>query len=215
MAALAERADREIRASTDRLIALHGLEGEAASVVLERLAAHYAVTEPMSAAKAAAAGGLASGAFAGLMADLAAGGLTLGAGVVAGTILGALGGAGVARGHNVIHGAEKGWVAWSPAFLNGLVRSALLRYLAVAHFGRGRGAWAEAEAPAFWQEEVAQAVEARREAFDALWDNVRAAQDDTQAQTDLRALLADAATQLLERLYPGSVPAMQVGAEHA
>ena len=215
MAALAGRTDREIRASTDRLIALHGLEGEAASVVLERLAAHYAVTEPMSAAKAAAAGGLASGAFAGLMADLAAGGLTLGAGVIAGTILGALGGAGVARGHNVIHGAEKGSVAWSPAFLDGLVRSALLRYLAVAHFGRGRGAWAEAEAPAFWQEEVAQAVEARREAFDALWDNVRAAQDDTQAQSDLRALLADAATQLLERLYPGSVPAMEAGAGHA
>ncbi len=204
MAALAERADREIRTSTDRLIALHGLEGEAASIVLERLALNYSVSEPMSAAKAAAAGGIASGAFAGLMADLAAGGLTLGAGVIAGTILGALGGAGVARGHNIIHGAEKGSVAWSPAFLDGLVRSALLRYLAVAHFGRGRGAWAEAEAPAFWKEEVARAVEARREAFDALWDNLRVAQDDAQAESDLRALLGTAATQVLEQLYPGA-----------
>src|SRR5690606_21018674 len=148
MAALAERADREIRASTDRLIALHGLEGEAASIVLERLATHYSVTEPVSAGKAAAAGGIAAGALAGLKADLAAGGLTFGAGILVGTILGALGGAGVAHGHNIIRGAEKGSVAWSPAFLNGLVRSALLRYLAVAHFGRGRGAYAESEAPA-------------------------------------------------------------------
>jgi hypothetical protein len=91
MAELAERADREIRSSTDRLIALHGLEGEAASIVLERLRTHYSVTEPMSEGRAAAAGGLASGALAGLMADFAAGGLTLGAGVIVGTLVGALG----------------------------------------------------------------------------------------------------------------------------
>ena len=64
-------------------------------------------------------------------------------------------------------------VAWSPAFLDGLVRSALLRYLAVAHFGRGRGAYAEAEAPAFWKDEVARAFEARRPSFEALWENAR------------------------------------------
>jgi GTPase Era involved in 16S rRNA processing len=206
MAQLAERADREIRTSTDRLIALHGLEGEAASVVLERLAAHYRVTEPMSEGKAAAAGGIAAGALLGLKADLAAGGLTFGAGVLAGTILGALGGAGVARGHNIIRGAEKGSVAWSPAFLDGLVRSALLRYLAVAHFGRGRGAWAEAESPAFWKDEVGQVVDARKQQFEALWDNARASDDSAQAESDLRSLLVDAATQLLERLYPGAVP---------
>jgi hypothetical protein len=206
MAQLAERADREIRTSTDRLIALHGLEGEAASAVLERLAAHYRVTEPMSEGKAAAAGGIAAGALLGLTADLAAGGLTFGAGVLAGTILGALGGAGVARGHNIIRGAEKGSVAWSPAFLDGLVRSALLRYLAVAHFGRGRGAYAEAEAPAFWKDEVAQVVDARGQQFEVLWENARASEDTAQAESDLRSLLEDAATQLLERLYPGAVP---------
>jgi hypothetical protein len=163
----------------------------------------------MSEGKAAAAGGIASGALAGLMADLAAGGFTLGAGIVAGAIVGALGGAGVARGHNIVRGAEKGTVAWSPSFLDGLVRSALLRYLAVAHFGRGRGAYAEAEAPAFWKEEVTQAVDARRHAFDALWENVRGSDDAAQAEADLQSLLTGAATQLLERLYPGAVPAME------
>jgi hypothetical protein len=178
-------------------------------VVLERLETHYNVTEPMSEGKAAAAGGIASGALAGLMADLAAGGFTLGAGIVAGAIVGALGGAGVARGHNIVRGADKGTVAWSPSFLDGLVRSALLRYLAVAHFGRGRGAYAEAEAPAFWKDEVAQAVDARRQAFEALWENARGSDDAAQAEEDLKALLIDAATQLLERLYPGAVPAME------
>jgi len=209
MARLADRADREIRSSTDTLIALHGLEGEAATVVLERLATNYAVTSPMSEGKAAAAGGIATGALLGLKADLAAGGLTFGAGILAGTILGALGGAGVARGHNIIRGAEKGSVGWSPAFLDGLVRSALLRYLAVAHFGRGRGAWAEAEAPAFWKDEVGSAVEARKAQFEALWEGARASEDSAQVESDLGSLLEDAATQVLERLYPGSVVGME------
>jgi hypothetical protein len=209
MAELAERLDRQIRTSTDRLIALHGLEGEAAAVVLERLETHYSVTEPMSAGKAAAAGGIASGALAGLMADLAAGGLTLGAGIIAGTLVGALGGAGVAHGHNLVRGTDKGSVAWSASFLDALVRSALLRYLAVTHFGRGRGAYAEAEAPAFWKDEVTRSVGDRRQAFEALWDNARESNDVVQAEADLQSLLADAATQLLDRLYPGAVPAME------
>ncbi|MGH8662652.1 MAG: DUF3482 domain-containing protein, partial [Burkholderiales bacterium] len=135
--------------------------------------------------------------------------ITLGAGIVAGTLVGALGGAGVARGHNLVRGADKGSVAWSPSFLDGLVRSALLRYLAVAHFGRGRGAYAEAEAPAFWKDEVAHAVDPRRQAFEALWENARGSDDAAQAEADLQSLLADAAIQLLERLYPGAVPAME------
>jgi hypothetical protein len=202
MARLAERTDEAIRAVTDRLIALHGLEGSAAATVLERLREHYATTEPVSEGKAAAVGGVVSGALAGLAADLAAGGLTLGAGMLAGAIVGALGGAGIARGHNLATGVDASSVAWSPEFLDGLVRSALLRYLAVAHFGRGRGAYAESEAPAFWKDEVARAFAARRATFEALWENARGSQDLAQAEADLRTMLADTATDLLDRLYP-------------
>lgn len=202
MARLAERTDERIRAVTDRLIALHGLEGAAAATVLVRIREHYATTEPLNEGKAAAVGGVVSGALAGLAADLAAGGLTLGAGLIAGAIVGALGGGGIARGYNLATGVDAPTVAWSPAFVNGLVRSALLRYLAVAHFGRGRGAWAEAEAPAFWKQEVARAFEARRPSFDALWENARDPGNAAQAEVDLRTLLADTARELLERLYP-------------
>src|SRR5690606_22561246 len=159
----------------------------------------------MSEGRAAAAGGIASGALAGLLADLSAGGLTLGAGVIAGAIVGALGGAGVAWGHNVVRGADKRSVAWSPTFLDALVRWALLRYLAVAHFGRGRGRYAESEAPAFWQDEVAQVIESRRASFEALWENARSADDRAQTAKDLQELLTDAASELLDRLYPGAL----------
>lgn len=208
MTLLAERADQEIRATTDKLIALHGLEGAAASTVLERLRENYTLSEPLSEGKAAAVGGLVSGALSGLAADLATGGLTFGAGLVAGAIVGALGGASVARGHNVVRGVDRASVAWSSAFLDGLVRAALLRYLTVAHFGRGRGAYAQGEAPAFWKDEVERVFEPRRAAFEALWENSRASSPDkAQAEADLRAFLTDAATELLDRLYPGAFPA--------
>lgn len=207
MSVLAERVDQGIRSATERLIALHGLEGDAASTVLDRLRENYTLSEPLSEGKAAAVGGLVSGALSGLAADLATGGLTLGAGLLAGAIVGALGGAGVARGHNAMRGVDKASVAWSPAFLDGLVRSALLRYLAVAHFGRGRGAYAQAEAPAFWKDEVEQVFAQHRAAFDALWENARTSPDQAQAEADLRAFLTDAATELLDRLYPGAFPA--------
>lgn len=202
MARLAERADGRIRAVTDRLIALHGLEGTAAATVLERLRGNYATTEPVSEGKAAAVGGVVSGALAGLAADLAAGGLTLGAGLIAGAVAGALGGAGIARGRNRLAGADSPSVAWSPAFLDGLVRSALLRYLAVAHYGRGRGAYADSEAPAFWKDQVARAFEERRPSFEALWENARQSGDAARAEDDLREMLAETARELLDRLYP-------------
>ena len=49
-------------------------------------------------------------------------------------------------------------VRWSDEFFECLVRLALLRYLAVAHFGRGRGDYQESEHPDFWQEAVAEVV---------------------------------------------------------
>ena len=58
---------------------------------------------------------------------------------------------------------------WDDAFLDGLVASALLRYLAVAHYGRGRGEWQESEYPPFWRERVAHAVAAQQPALAAIW----------------------------------------------
>jgi hypothetical protein len=85
--------------------------------------------------------------------------------------------------------------------LTELARSALLGYLAVAHYGRGRGDWAASEHPDFWQDSVAEAMTTGAEALQALWE--RRTQDDAPALADeLQAWLEEATRTLLRRLYP-------------
>jgi hypothetical protein len=209
-ARLAERLDADVRATTDRLIELHGLEGRASAEVLARLAGDFAVATRASEGKAAVLGGLVSGALSGLWADLASGGLTFGAGLLTGGLLGALGGAGLARGYNVVRGTTEASVRWSEEFLDGFFASALLRYLAVAHYGRGRGEWAESEHPPFWRDAVASVLEPRRAALAAIWAERAGECDAAKLASALRVELAAAALDLLERLYPGALGARPV-----
>jgi hypothetical protein len=225
--ALAARLDEEVRDSTAALISLHGLQGsrdqgdgEVLGQVLARVAAHYDLRRPLDEGKAAVLGGLVSGALAGLKADLASGGLTMGGGLLAGGLLGALGAAGAARAVNLVRGVGSGSVGWSDEALQAMVDAALLRYLAVAHFGRGRGDWAAGESPPHWREVVAQALAGPRAPMAEAW---RAARDasvaadrgaDRSAGTEaaqeadavlaamLKPLLAGAARETLRRLYP-------------
>jgi len=202
MAALAARLDADIRASTDRLIALHGLGGHARDEILHRLAEHYAVSERLSEGKAALLGGAITGALAGLKADLATGGLTLGGGLLVGGVLGALGAAGLARGYNVIRGTERTEIGWTDEVLDGLATSALLAYLAVAHFGRGRGDWAESEHPAHWQEAVRGVMHEHRDAFASLWARRAGMRSAEQLAAAFEAELTKAARAVLAGLYP-------------
>lgn len=202
MGRLAERLDVLIRRSTDELIALHGLSGRAAGKVLERMRADYRETGSAREGVATVLGGLVSGAAGGLAADLAVGGLTLGGGMIIGSVLGAVGAKTAARGYNVTvaGGTDTNAVRWSDEFLAGLIRAALLRYLAVAHFGRGRGEWEEGEHPAHWGEAVDRAVEAER---GALRSALGQRKDGEEAVgTALEPVLARAARRVLLGLYP-------------
>jgi hypothetical protein len=202
---MAARLQADQRQSMDRLIVIHRLEGRAADEVLERVADDVRVDAPLDEGRMAAVSGVLSGALTGLGADLAAGGLTFGAGMVAGAIIGALGGAGIARGVNVARGRSDSTLRWEEAFLDGLVTSALLRYLAVAHYGRGRGAWQEGEYPPFWRAMVVDAVVANQERLAAIW--ARRADGEEALQRDLEATLRDLALGLLDELYPGALDA--------
>jgi hypothetical protein len=212
--ALADALDAEVRASTGRLIALHGLAGtarrEVLDEILDRVAAQVELRQPVGEGRAAIVGGMLSGAITGLKADLLAGGLTLGGGMLAGGLLGALGAAGLARGINVVRGTGAGWAGWSADALMPLVDAALLRYLAVAHFGRGRGEWTQGEAPPHWREVVATALAPQRDAIAALWRGRSTREDNAgEAETLAAALapcLAGAARTALESLYPGTWP---------
>ena len=158
MKELAARLAESTADSTDELIALHNLSGKAARKVLERVGTDYAHAAKTPEGAAAALGGLFSGAVGGLAADLAAGGLTLGGGMIVGAVLGALGATGVAKGINLVRGEDGSKVRWADDFLERLTVTALLRYLAVAHYGRGRGEWSEGEHPPFWQPVVEEEV---------------------------------------------------------
>jgi hypothetical protein len=207
MSAMAERLDASIRSATDRLIVLHGLEGRATQAVLQRMRDHFATQERLDETRTALWGSVITGALTGLKADVAAGGLTFGAGMLVGGVIGGLAGVGVARGFNRLAGSDRPEVRWSADFLDGLARSSVLRYLAVAHFGRGRGRYVEGEAPAFWRTEVDECFTSQQARFKALWSPALAAPDATE---HLRDELQGAVTQLtvdvLKRLYPEHVP---------
>jgi GTPase Era involved in 16S rRNA processing len=200
--ALASRGDAAIRTATDRLIAIYGLGGRARSEVLGRIEASVTLDAPMSEGKAAMMGGVASGAISGLAADLASGGLTFGAGMLTGAVLGALGGAGIARGMNLARGAKGATLRWDDAFLSTLIVALVLRYLAVAHYGRGRGDWVETEYPPFWQPLVAGVVGARQSAFASVWKQRDTVREPLLLQAPLQQLVGDVTKDVLDRLYP-------------
>ena len=201
MEALAARLDADIRASTDRLIAIHHLEGRAAAVVTARLAGQVVATAPIDEKKAAIVGGFVSGALSGLVADLASGGLTFGAGLVAGGVAGAVGAAGIARGMNLVRGTTGTTLRWGDEFVANLVPGAILRYLAVAHYGRGRGEWTEGEHPAFWRNVVMETIE-RRGGMRALAALRTKGGDAEGREGAWRDALAGVARDVLARLYP-------------
>jgi len=215
MRELATRLDDDIRTSTERLIEIHHLGGHAAEEVMVRLAEHLTTDAPLDERKAAVIGGFVSGALTGLAADLAAGGFTFGAGLLAGGVAGALGGAGLARGFNLVRGKRASIVAWSDAFVASLVPAAVLRYLAVAHFGRGRGDFAASEYPAFWRDAVT-AASGRAAGIPAAVARRNA--DPCEADAIARALqdvLAELALDVLATLYPDALPHERRSAENA
>jgi hypothetical protein len=201
VATLTRRLDERLRADTGRLIALHGLAGEAKQRILARAAGQFEVAKPADVAGTGLVGGLVSGAVGGLAADLSTGGLTLGAGMLIGAIVGALGAGGAARAYNLLHGQEDGRVRWSADFVAQRVRAMLLLYLAIAHFGRGRGRWQEGEAPAHWLPLVDEVARAQAASLDEALRGGEADEAEALAAR-LEPVLAAMGRDLLVRLYP-------------
>nr|WP_314446335.1 DUF3482 domain-containing protein [uncultured Sphingomonas sp.] len=198
---LGERLDKRIRESTDAMIQLHGLSGRASNEILTRLRKDYTESAPAREGISAILGGLATGAAGGLAADLAAGGLTLGGGMLIGSLLGALGAGSAARGYNMVRGEQTNAARWSEEAFTGFVRSALLRYMAVAHFGRGRGNWEEAEHPTSWQAAVQERVDDERNAIRQIWTRAKDMPREELAAL-IERLLGRCSERLLESLYP-------------
>ena len=199
---LAERLEERTHELTSALLLAHGLEGRAAEAIERRLDAFQVEGEDrIDTEKGALLGGMVSGAVGGLAADLLAGGLTFGGGMLAGAILGALGGAGLARGYQLLAAGKKAAVGWTPPFLERLTGRTVLRYLAVAHFGRGRGELLDwAEEPRRWRDAVGAALERGGEGRAELWKRMAGAEDADAEAVGL--WLERAVRDTLTGLYP-------------
>lgn len=207
MAQLIERLNVNIAATTSQLLKLHQLDPAEAAKINARVRENFALRAPVDKAQAGLLGAVVSGAATGLSADLMAGGLTFGAGAILGGIVGALTMAGVAWGFNTSTDRNQTTMQFADEFLNSLLVSSVLRYLAVAHFGRGRGNFVESEAPPFWQAEVERAV--AEQAIGALWQALRGEKDAAVARARLDSAVHAIASATLNRLYPGSLPVSQ------
>ncbi|MCD8338612.1 MAG: DUF3482 domain-containing protein [Burkholderiales bacterium] len=158
--ALSVRAADELCNLASRLVIINGLKGKATQKeILKRLREDWNTQQLVDPTAASIFGAIAGGAITGLAADIVSGGLTLGAGTIGGAIAGALGGAGMAKAYNIQKGAKENQIAWSPKAMEGFVIETELLYLAVAHFGRGRGQWEQSESPKFWQSLVEKLVQ--------------------------------------------------------
>lgn len=158
--ALTSRAADEFCALTDKLIAANGLKGKGIrKELLKRLQSDWKVTSAVPPTPAAVAGAIGTGAAGGIASDIATGGLSLGLGTLIGTVVGALGGAGLAVAYNHKREIDGTVVTWSNSALQNFFIDAVLLYLAVAHFGRGRGNWTESEYPEHWQKHIKEIVD--------------------------------------------------------
>jgi len=202
MGELARRLDAEVRRATDELIELHGLSGHASEEILQRMGAEFAVEKAADPGRASVIGAAVSGALGGLAADLAAGGLTFGAGALIGGLLGAAGGRGIASAYNLARGSDTTTVRWSPEFLTSRATAAVLRYLAVAHFGRGRGDFVASEYPPHWVPLVEAAVARRRVEFQQVWRDAARPNGPSALESRLHAILEATTAEALQTLYP-------------
>lgn len=196
---LAQRLDAAVRACTDQLVELHGLTGGAGTELLQVMGGEFDTTRAVDADRTSLLGGLVTGALSGLAADLAAGGMTFGAGAVLGGIAGAIGARKLTRLYNAEKGVTGSTVRWSEEFMEARLAGAIVRYLAVAHFGRGRGTFQAAATPARWREAASAVLHDQQRRRSGLWRDLRS---NPQAIGRLATVIEDLLTSTLRSLYP-------------
>ena len=203
MGLLFDRVQAATRRLMDELIALHQLSGSSQAQVERRLEdAAVQQHETINPTTGAIAGGAVSGLLTGLGADALTGGLSLGGGAIIGAMLGALGGYAFGGAYRLVIGGAPA-IQFQPATLDRLAREAVLRYLLVAHHGRGRGDYADLDYPAQWAADVEAHVARHREPLDAAWrEAARGRESATDVAARLRPVLRDIVRDVLRQRFP-------------
>lgn len=196
-------ADRVMHA-TNALIRLHGLEGEAARAVGSLAREKFHTPQQVPEAIWSVVGSVAGGAMGGLIADLKMGGMTFGGGALVGGLAAGLGAYALIKSYNLVRGGDQR-LHWSCEHFREQVRLAILTYLAVAHFGRGRGEWQPTADPASWNRLVDGVLQEHADGMERLWKQgvEKGGMPDVLSKSALH-LVNDCLTCVLVRLYPGA-----------
>lgn len=188
-----------------RLRVLHGIDEAAAGVLQHRLQEKFVVQQAVDTPQAGMAGA-ATGAAMGASVDLLVGGLTLGAATALGALVG--GGAAyiAAAWKNRATAAGSTVVQLSDEMIQAMAEAALLRYLAVAHYGRGDPGTANELTP-YWTADVVAAVRAHWDRLAPFWIAARSQADPGKLAPGLGRELEQTAREVLARLYPSAAHA--------
>ena len=199
---LATRLAERSVAAANELIHLHELTGQHRERLEKSRQENFSVPQQVNESLWTAVGGILSGAAVGVAADIKTGGMTLGGGTILGIFAGGAGSYLLAKGYNLARGG-KDYVRWTEEHFAAQLETALLFYLAVSHWGRGRGDWAEAEHPPHWRNKVHTVVADHRKAIDHIWSE--AGKPDAAAEAlreQITQVLTQAAVDLFSVLYP-------------
>ena len=126
----------------------------------------------------------------------------LAAGTVIGFFAGGTGAWLLAKGLNLTRSDDHS-VRWTLEHFIAQVEIALVTYLAVAHFGRGRGSWQDAEHPPHWPPAARTELQQYRSELETAWK--KAANPDTTADSlvpEITGTITAATAALLRSLYP-------------
>lgn len=202
--AMYERLAEKTAKTINELISLHGIDGETAQRLAEASREEFSVNRDVEESLMAAVGGALSGLGGGLAADLISGGMTFGGGAIVGMLLGGTTTYALAKGYNLTQTGQN-MVRWTEKqFLNQL-KFIIMLYLAVSHFGRGRGHWQDSEhSPAKWQEDVEQAISNNENTWSSLWKMGGATANPAKLEKKLNRELRELLITELENLYPAA-----------
>jgi hypothetical protein len=202
--AMYERLAEKTSSTINELITLHGLDGKTATEMSRAGRDEIAVKRDLEEPLAATLGGAISGLVGGLSADLISGGMTFGGGAIVGMLLGGATTYALARGYNLAR-TGKNMVRWTEAHFFAQRKFLIMLYLAIAHYGRGRGTWQDpVHNPAHWEELLDKQIASESEAWKKLWNQGGFDSDREKLRKRLERRFAETVFGVLANLYPES-----------
>lgn len=203
-AAMYERLKQRTEETLNELIALHGIDGTTAREFSEAAREQFAASGgKVDELLASIGGGTLTGLVGGVVLDLASHGISFGSGAAIGAVLGGATSYALAKGYNLTQGDAQ-TVRWTETHFRDQVRFSGLLYLAVAHFGRGRGRWEDApEDPEHWAEIVDRVIEDFDDAIARFWKKGKGA-DPEELVRQGGSWTESYLQQILVELYPES-----------